>query len=533
MSNIHKLTRRGLLGALALLVASGSPIAQSADPVRGGDLVVALQSPPPILTSAFNSAGFVGVVSAKMLEGLLSYDFELNPRPALARSWSLSEDGMSLTFELRQNVTWHDGTPFSSKDVKFSLMNVWKEMHPRGRSTFANVASVDTPDDHTVVIHLSEPAPAMLSAFSSYESQVLPAHLYEGTDINTNPHNNAPVGTGPFMFDEWEKGNFIRLVRNPNYWDEGKPYLDSIVFRYIPDAGGRAAALETGEVHLSTFSPVPFSDVTRLESLEHLAIETRGYEYLSPIFLLDLNKRGEYLGNKKVRQALSHALNRQFIVDTVWYGFGKIATGPVPSTHVRYYTDDVPVYEYDPKKAEALLDEAGYPRKDGNMRFKISMDYSVFGETYPRLAEYIKQAFRQVGVDLELRSQDIGSMIRRVFTDYDYDIMMNYWYAMPDPTMGVTRLYWSENIRQGVPFANANGYSNDRVDEIIVEVQKENDETRRKELFAEFQRIAQDDVPVLDLFEMQFFTIYNKSVKDHTIGGDSVYGSFSTTYIER
>ena len=524
----------GIACAAAILVGPGQiDRVRAEEPVRGGFLTLALQSPAPILVSAFHTGGFIGVVSTKMLEGLLSYGFDLKPRPELAESWDVSADGKTITFNLRKGVKWHDGAPFTSADVKFSLMNVWKKLHWRGRSTFARVTSVDTPDDHTVVVNLSEPTPALMKALNGYESQVLPRHIYEGTDIVTNPKNLAPVGTGPFMFDKWKKGDFLKLVKNPNYWNKGLPYLDGMIIRDIPDAAARAASLEAGDTLIATFSPVPLSDVARLEAMPHLAIETRGYELLSPVFLLDLNKRGPYLSNVKVRRALAHAINRDFIVNTVWSGFGKAATGPIPSAHSDYYTTDVPKYPFNPAKANQLLDEAGFPRKGDGVRFKLTIDYSVFGDEYPRTAEYLKQALKAVGIDLTLRSQDIGNLLKRVFTDYDYDIHMNYWYAGIDPTIGVQRLYWCDNIKKGVPFANANGYCNPEMDKIIVATQIEHNDQKRKALFVDMQKIAQRDLPVLDLFEVKFFTIFNAKVKNHTIGLDGPYGSFANVWIAK
>lgn len=291
------------LCAAAFCMITPADWTASAQPVRGGTVVVAMQSEPPTLTSAFNPAGFAEVVSTKVLEGLLTYDFDLTPLPALAESWSLSDDGLVYTFNLRRGVRWHDGEPFTSADVAFSLKEVWIKLHPRGSAIFANVTDVSTPDDHTLVFKVSEPSPAIMKALASYGSQILPRHIYEGTDITSNPANNAPIGTGPFKFVEWQRGNFTRYERNEDYWDTGKPYVDELIFRYIADAGARAAAMETGEAQLATFNPVPLNDVERLAGTGFLNVETKGYEYLSPIFLIELNQRGEYLGNRDVRRA--------------------------------------------------------------------------------------------------------------------------------------------------------------------------------------------------------------------------------------
>ncbi len=518
-------------GALLLGVAVASNAFAQTE--RDGVVVIAMQSEPPTLVSAFNPAGFSGVVSTKVLEGLLSYDYDLNPKPALAESWTVSDDGKTYQFNLRQNVKWHDGEPFTSADVAYTLEEVWKKLHPRGRATFGGVTKVLTPDAHTVIMELDTPAPPMLSALSSYSAQILPAHLYKGTDVLANPLNNAPIGTGPFKFDEWQRGSFTRYVANEEYWDSGKPYVDELVFRYIADAGSRSAALETGEAHLATFNAVTLSDVKRLSDSGKITVETKGYEYLSPIFLLELNQRGPYLSNVKVRQALAHAINRDFIVDTVWYGYGKVATGPIPSTHKSLYSGETTQYAYDPEQANKLLDEAGFPRKDNGSRFGLSIDFSPYADTVPRTAEYIKQALRRVGIDLTLRSQDIPTMLRRVFTEYDYGMHMNFYYALPDPVLGVQRLYWGKNIKKGVPFANAHGYNNPEMDALLEAAQVENDAAKRKALYAEMQEIAQRDMPVLDLFEMQFVTLAAPNLQGHTTGSEGPYGTWAELRFEK
>jgi len=175
---------------------------------------------PTTLVALTNCADRTMLVSAKVTEGLLSYDFDLAPLPQLATGWSVSGDGLRLTFELRQGVRWHDGHPFTSADVAFSI-RVLKEIHPRGRATFAALAEVQTPDPHTAIFVLSKPAPFILSALAACESPIVPKHLYDGADPATN--GNAPIGTGPFLFKEWVRGSHIVYERNPDYWDAPKP----------------------------------------------------------------------------------------------------------------------------------------------------------------------------------------------------------------------------------------------------------------------------------------------------------------------
>ncbi len=324
-------------------------------------LNVALFPEPPMAVSAFNSSTYVGLISTKIFDGLVTYTYDMKPQPLLATSWEIAPDGLTYTFKLRPNVKWHDGKPFTSADVRYSLEKVWSKMHPRGRTTYQNVTSVETPDDTTIVLKLSKPTPILMKSLSSYRSQVIPKHIFDdGTDLAKHPGMNAPIGTGPFVFKEWKKGEYILMERNPNYWDQPKPYLDKIVWKIIPDAAARAAALETGEADFTAFSAVSISDIKRLASLPKLAAETKGYEYLAPLFLLELNNRNEYLAKVEVRQAISHAIDRKFLIDNIWEGYGTVLTGPIPPTNVEYYTKDVPdSVSYDPKKAAELLDKAG------------------------------------------------------------------------------------------------------------------------------------------------------------------------------
>jgi peptide/nickel transport system substrate-binding protein len=513
----------------ALLVAL--PLAASAQQ-RGGTLKVVLFPEPPALVSLATPSVYAGVVSTKIHEGLVTYDFAMNPKPALAESWATSADGKTVTFKLRRGVTWHDGQPFTAADVKFSLEQVWKVLHPRGRNTYANVTAVETPDDYTVVIRMSAPAPALMASLSSAESQVLPKHVYEGTEFTKNPKFTAPIGTGPFMFKEYKRGEYISLVRNPNYWDKGKPYLDGITILIVPDAGNRAALFETGEADLGYFNPVALVDVDRLKALPDLAVETKGYSYFAPVFLMEVNLRDPYLKDVRVRRAIMHALDRKFIVDNIWFGYGKEATGPISSSVARYYTGDVPKYPFDVAKANKILDDAGYARGANGTRFKIVHTNTVFSES-ARTADYFKQALARIGIEVELKSYDVGGFIREVYTSYNFGLTNNFMFCLPDPSLGVQRSYSTANIKAGVPFGNASGFSNPQVDKDLETAQTENDPAKRAALYADFQRIVQTELPALVLFEMEYVTLYNKRVFNHTLGAEAPYASGADIYLRK
>ena len=187
------------------------------------------------------------MISCKVTEGLYGYNLDFSLRPQLALSHTVSADGKEITFKLRRGVKWHDGHAFGADDVAFSLTTL-KTTHPRGRATFANVQEAVALDPETVVLRLRAPAPYLLNALAGQESPIFPKHIYDGSNPTANPHNLAPIGTGPFVLKEWNRGSHMILERNPEYWDAGKPYLDRIIVNFIPDASARAIAFETGEV---------------------------------------------------------------------------------------------------------------------------------------------------------------------------------------------------------------------------------------------------------------------------------------------
>ncbi|MET0742067.1 MAG: ABC transporter substrate-binding protein, partial [Microvirga sp.] len=507
----------------------GPPL-MAQQPVNGGTLVAVIAPEPSVLTSVVSNHYSVNVVSPNIYDGLLSYDERMNPVPSLAESWEVAPDNLSITFHLRKNVQWHDGAPFTSKDVRYSVLELWKKLHPRGRTTFANVVAVDTPDDTTAIFRLSEPSPIILSALNSAESQVLPAHLYEGRDPTTNPQNIKPVGTGPFRFVAWKKGEYIELARNPKYWDAGKPHLDRLIFRSIPDPGSRAAAFETGEVQYGPFDPVPLADVARLKENPDLAFTTEGYGWLSPFFTFEFNTKDEITGNLKVRQAIAHAIDRQGLIDAAWYGLGKVAQSPVPS-YQKVFTKDVPQYAFDPAEAEKLLDAAGYPRKDKGIRFSLFFDYESNNDSLQNTAEFLRQNFKQVGIDLKLRAQDTPTMYKRVYTDYDFQTRAGQFSAMIDPAMGLYRLYWTKSIAKGVPNTNGARYSNPEVDRLIEITQSSPDESKRTEAFRQWQKIAMTDLPNFPLFELQRLTVYSKRLHGLTDTPDQSFSSLKNVWL--
>ncbi len=527
--------RRGLLACalctLLLPVFAVAPV--SAEPKHGGTVNMLIHPEPTSLAAIATTAGPVVLVSGKVLEGLLTYDFSLEPQPQLAESWSATEDGKKYVFKLRKGVKWHDGKDFTSDDVAYSIM-LLKEIHPHGRGIFSTVQEVRTPDPHTAEIILSAPAPFLLHSLAGSESPMVPKHIYADKRFDTNPANIAPIGTGPFRFKEWARGSHIIYERNADYWDKPKPYVDRLVVRFFPDAGGRVAAIETGNIDLAPMTPVSVNELNRLRALPNIRFETNGYQYFNYFARLEFNLERDQLREPKVRQAIAHAIDREAILRLAWFGYGKMMDGPISSTLARFHTDEVSTYAFDPKKAEQLLDEAGYKRGQDGVRFRMNIEYipNALGDTYRRTAEIIKQYLANVGIELTIRSSDFSAYLKRVYTDRDFDMMINNMASMFDPTIGLQRLYWSKNIKRGVPFSNGAAYSNPEVDMIFEKAATEGDAAKRRELFVRFQQIITRDLPDLTLMELQHVTIYNPKIKNHTITADGVNGNLADMYID-
>ena len=518
--------RRFQQTALALLPG----IAHAQTPKYGGTLTL-LVEPEPTSLVAFNTTGGPTVAtSPKVTEGLLTYDFDLTPKPELATAWSISEDSLRYTFHLRPGVKWHDGRDFTAADVAFAIGLV-KDVHPRGRNTFSNVTAVLTPDPLTAVLVLSNPAPYLLYALAAGETPIVPRHIYEGTQADANPNNNAPIGTGPFRFKEWVRGSHILYERNPDYWDQPRPYIDQLVVRFIPDASSRVAALETGDVDLA--AEIPLSELARLGALPHLGIEYRGYEYSPGTTRIEFNLDHPHLRDLRVRQAIAHAIDRRVILQTAWYGYGVEAPSPVSPLLTRFYDASVEKYPFDPAKAERLLDEAGLPRGQDGIRLRLTHDYFPYGDGYKRVADYLKPALSKIGVAVTIRSQDFTAWLKRVYTDKDFEFTNHVMTNMFDPNVGLQRYFSSAGYRKGVPFTNAAHYANPQVDRLLTAAGVEADPQRRREQLNSFQQIVARDLPGINLVSVRQSTVFNRRVVDFTTGATGVSSSFARVFLTK
>ncbi|WPB55396.1 ABC transporter substrate-binding protein [Xylophilus sp. GOD-11R] len=533
----HTFRRRLLLQgglAAATLPVTFTSQAQGADPTtpqRGGTLVVSLAPEPQIITAAFLTTMQVTMIAGKISEGLVWFDDQLQPQPELAESWAFSPDGLALTLRLRRGVKWHDGHDFTSADVAYSLLNVWQKIHPGGRLAYAPVTAVETPDAHTVVLRLSRPTPYLLSFLNVYGAQVVPRHIYENTDLVKNPANVAPIGTGPFKFKEWVRSSHIALERNPNYWRQGLPYLDGVVFKFIPEAAARSVALTSGEVHVALASNIPVSNFSQFADRKKFRINTTDGAYLASIQLVEVNVRKPALADKRVRQALMFALDRKALLKVVYGGYGRVSDSPIPSTVPAFHSGKGRQYPFDPKQAEALLDAAGLPRKAGGKRLALTIDYGSGSLETNRAAEFMKQSYARIGIDIELRTADSGVLLKRVFNDADFDLFITSLHNLPDPSLGVQRWYWTKNIAKGVPWSNGSGYSNPELDRVMEAAAVEIDPAKRRALIDQWQAIVQEEVPILDLVELDWTTVSTTRYRQVRRQGDGLYASLADAWL--
>ncbi|MCQ9618146.1 ABC transporter substrate-binding protein [Paenalcaligenes niemegkensis] len=518
---------KGVLGGVALLMASAQAQAQTA----GGSINVILNPEPPTLIYALNQQTPTQIAAGKIYEGLLTYDFDLNPQPSLAKSWEVSPDGLSYTFQLQEGVKWHDGEPFTAEDVRFSLQEMLADTHSRARANLSRIESIDLPDEHTIVITLKEPFAPFINTFEVSSAPMMPAHLYKGTDYRSNPANQKPIGTGPFKFNEWQRGRFVHVVRNDDYWQEGLPYLDSIYFQVIPDAASRLVALENGSVQVASFGDIDFAFLPQLQANPQLDITNKGYEFAGPQAFIELNHRDGPSADKRFRQAVQYAIDRDFIAKRIFFGAARPATGPISSV-TKYHVADAASHDYDPEKAIALLDDMGLTPDANGKRATVKLLGLPYGDTWNKVSEYIKNSLSKVGVEVILESTDAGNWASR-YSNWDFEMVVAYLYQYSDPALGVDRTYLSDNIRQGIYGTNASGYQNPEVDRLFKAAAVENDTAKRKALYEEVTAILVEDAPSAWLVELSFPTITNKSVKNVTTSAIGVAETFATTYIEK
>ncbi|MEM2746505.1 MAG: ABC transporter substrate-binding protein [Candidatus Caldarchaeum sp.] len=499
-------TVAGLLTAVMLLsMFFSSALAQQ--PNVGGTIVVNLVSEPTVIpgSAAWNS----GFVAAQIFDSLLSLGPNLELLPGLATEWRIDTSQRAYVFKLRKEVKWHDGIDFTADDVKFSFEKIISRFHTFGALYFKNTV-VEIRGDEVVIKPERFLPGAQLRLFATTETIIYPKHLLEKDADNymTSAFRTNPVGTGPFKFNGWTKGNFMELVRNQNYWDQGKPYLEKIVIRFLSDPASVLAGLQRGEVHYM-FRGIPFEAISSLQENPNLKV----YLNTRPPYraALWINVKSPPLNNVEVRRAIAYAIDRADIAQKATFGISKPDQWMIDPLQVPQ-SPNLYLYSYNPEIANMILDKAGFPRGPDGYRFTIEL-MTRTGEPDEQLfAQLIRDQLDQVGIKVNIVSLDFATYLARQ-QRFEYQIAtVKYWI---DP-LWVYQLFHTEWIGKGA-FTNNFQYSNPEVDRLLNQWLVETDKKKQVELLQRVGDILSRELPAIILYEVVWPNVLNKNFEGPNI----------------
>ena len=433
-----------------------------------------------------------------IIEGLTTTDETMKTIPVLAETVPSienglvqlrSDGGMDVTWKLRPNVRWHDGQPLTSADVKFTVDAINDpKWNPESTDGFDRISSVDTPDALTAVVHYKE-------RYAPFENQfirgMLPKHVLEGKDIEKAvDYNRNPLGTGPYRLKEWKAGEYIVLERVENYW-RGREYpvIGQLVFRFLTNQNTRIQSLRAGEVQL--VGTLPWDKAPELEGIRGIQIHktaANSYEHFS------LNEKTVVaFRDKRVRQALAYAIDRESLTKTILYGLTPIIHSPVQPMSWAF-NPNVRQYAHDPDRARALLAEAGY--KDRLSFTLMTMAGNVVRE---RMAQAIQAQLKDVGVDMKIQLFD-STTLGQMWFEGRFEAFMANWTMPSDPEI---TLFFAGD-RTPPRGRNVNYYSNPILDRLLYTSDQTIERDKRRDLLFQAQEIIADDVPELFLYNRTF-----------------------------
>lgn len=472
---------------------SGESSMSSGDIQMGGVLVFARSGDSVGLDPARETDGESFYGSTQIFDTLVEFKpGTTEVQPALAERWDVADDGLEFTFYLREGVKFHDGTDFNADAVKFSFDRQLVEDHPYyefgpwkywGYMDMSNIVeSIEVVDTYTVKFYLQRvEAPFIANLAMDFAAIVSPTAVAKhGADFTSNP-----VGTGPFKLASWTKDDSIVLDANKDYWGEG-PYLDRLILRVIPDATARYLALKNGEVDVIDFPSA--------EDLELMAADANIELIQQPglnVGYIAMNNDKEPFDDKRVRQAMNYAINRQEIIDAVYGSAGQVAKNPLPPT-MWSYNDDIDPYPYDPAKARELLAEAGYP--DGFSTDLWAMPVArPYNPNARRIAEIVQADLAEIGVEAEIVSYDWGTYLDRTDTGEHEMAMLGWTGDNGDPD---NFLFVLLSIPAAVvPAGNIAFWRNEEFNDLIVEAKQTFDQAERDRLYRQAQVIFNEEAP--------------------------------------
>lgn len=493
--------------------ASGKPVAGGAAatataaaagdaPRRGGHIVLPSNEPRdlnPALTTRFDR------ITPVVFEGLVGVDAAMKLTPRLAESWEQTDGGKTLTFHLRKGVKWHDGEPFTAADVIFTHKVIRDSKRETvWRAHMDRIDTIEAPDPHTVVVHYRKPyGPAL----SSWTVGIIAEHAYGG-DVAKASDPNGPhgVGTGPFRFARWESGQRILVEANDDYW-AGRPNIDSIEFLLNPRATDQLGLLKAGKLDFAEITDINewVREVNQPEFRDKFEVAT---EVESRFRLIAWNGLRKPFDDPRVRVALTHALDRQRVIEDVLLGQAQPLSGPFFPT--MYGADPrIAPYPFDLSTAVTMLDEAGLRAKDGK-RFKIELIVRA-SERTPTMDEMLaifRHDLASIGVDLDIAYLDSRTFFDRILL-LEFDAALFGWLpSIPDPDP--YELLHSSQITGGPNFA---GFSDPRVDELLDKARSTADRSERKALYHEVHRLVHEQTPYTMLYAPYGHYAWNRRVR--------------------
>jgi peptide/nickel transport system substrate-binding protein len=514
--------------ALGLLLALFAPAGGAVDEIEpGGTLVYVLGGAPQSLNMSLSVVHFDAVAASPMMEGLIRVERHTGKiRPVLAEQWSISEDGLTYVFNLRKGVEWHDGKPFTAADVVFTF----KEMlpfHPASAGLLKRMDEVVAVDDFTVKITLNAPFAPMLISMTEENVAIQPEHVFEGTDIVANPANLAPVGTGPFKFAAFTAGESVEVVRNDAYWGAPKPYLDRLVFQVIPDKSSQVRALRSGDVDLINAFTLDPAAIAELEADDSVMLDP-GRNPAVEMAMLFYNTLRPPLDDRRVRQALLMALDRELIVRSAYSGHADVGTSAIPARFGWAHDGTVDLgamYGYNLQAAASLLDKAGLPADADGKRLSLEFLYRSDNTGALALADILRSGWAQIGIDVTLVARESAVWKEDFFATRNYDVSYGTYTSRKDPELGVARVYRCEKDSTRA-WTNPTGYCNSQADALWNAAATATDLEERGRLYSKVQRMLAEDIPTVLLAELIQYDAVNVKV-----GGFEKFNQGSTNEV--